>query len=742
MQILRSLNAMILATALLPFGAQAVNDYVLTISVQDSSDPGSPRPDLCSQGGAGCSLRSAILLANDQNRDGNRGKVLITLETDVMLTQANPKEDRGLDGDLDITGDIEINGNGYSVNAQGTDRVFHIHHSSKTVINDLEITGGSLMGINNNLGRLDTSINNAGGGIFIAEGGDLTLNNVILTVNSAPIGGAIASMGRLTIKGTGSDAFNRSRIHTNFALNPSELSEGVNFQVDTINPGQGGAIANFGGYLAIGSTRITNNAAGIGGAIYNTSAGLSFGQAILTDIIIDKNRSISHGAGIANQGPMNINQSAIIGNKVVLSIPEYEINIGSELYGDGGGIFNGGIANADISNTTISGNIARSGGGAYSSRNISFSNVTIYDNTAIPCQSCADTQSTIGGHQVAVYDSDLEIGSSGDPQVNFTNTVVASNPNDSRQSDAISKSCAGSTDFTLFITSQSNNFDDDGSCEFTSGTDIGGLTTVAGEIVSSNPLLAPLSATPEEYDQNISSGLTPAHKPDYFGEGDINNSPLVDKGNNNACSRWDQHFFEYKDTDTCDIGALETNPGRKIKGEAQYVDLKVDIVDSRDPVPPGSNQSDGQLQYTIGVTNLYQGPASLGTELRVYLPQDSSIIFAQTNRGDSIATDTINNIVVVSFERIDGLERVTTTITITPPKYETIIQAEAEVFPGPNEEDAFEANNKDVETTEVTSRASIGGDNWGGGGGGGPVNLFTLFALLGLLSLVRQTKQN
>ena len=726
MQILKSLNAILLATALLPFGAQAVDDYVLEITVGDSSDPASPQPSLCNSSPFQCTLRSAIQLANDQT-----GKVLISLATDVFLSNANPNENNGLDGDLDIkAADLVINGNSHTVHGVLSDRIFHIH-KSRTEINDLTIEGGSLMYVTNSIDQLDTSISNAGGGIFVSELGDLALNNVILTNNSAPIGGAIASQGRLQINGTGSNAFDSSLIHNNYALNPTELIPGVDFQSDRVNPGQGGAIANFGGYLAVAATRITNNSAGVGGAIYNTSAGRSFGQAVLSNVVIDKNKSISHGAGIANQGPMNINQSAIIANEVVRGMPDLDIaDLGTDLFGDGGGIFNGGIANIDISNTTISGNIARGGGGAYSSRNITFNNATIYNNTAIPCQTCLDTQSTIGGHQVAVFDSDLKAGSSGDPDLNFTNTVVASNP--SNQNTGID-SCAGSTNFTQFILSQSNNFDDDGSCEFTSGTDLGGLIDNGGTITSSDPLLSPLSSG-ADYDLDISSGLTPAHEPAYYGVGHADNSPLVDNGNDSACSQWDQRFRQY--IDVCDIGALESNPGPVIKDASQYVDLKVDITDSRDPVPPGSTQSDGQLQYTIGVTNLYQGPASLGAELHITLPQGSVFQFAETTRGDGIAYDAAAHSLIISLDRIDGLERITTTVTIIPPQYETTIQATVTIEPGPSQDDAFLANNTDVETTEVSTRASRDNDNWGGSGGGGSIHPLTLIILLTTVSFI------
>jgi CSLREA domain-containing protein len=137
---------------------------------------------------ADCSLREAIIAANN-----NPGVDTIIVPAGVyLLTIAGPHEDEAATGDLDITDDLILHGDGIDqtiIDGNQLDRILHIHDSN------VQISG---MTIRN--GDISAHTQAAGGGILV-DRGTLFLENVKVTANKAWRGGGIAVLdnGRLEL---------------------------------------------------------------------------------------------------------------------------------------------------------------------------------------------------------------------------------------------------------------------------------------------------------------------------------------------------------------------------------------------------------------------------------------------------------------------------------------------------------------------------------------------------------------
>jgi CSLREA domain-containing protein len=206
-----------------------------TFSVNSTMDTpdATPGDGLCetASGNGVCTLRAAI-----QETNALAGADAIKLQSGAtyVLTRAGD-DDIALNGDLDITDDVTIEGAGSattSINGGGLDRVFQIQNSKTVTFNNLTIRGGSAT---------------TGGGIY--NGGTLTLNDSTVRDNQARTnssGGGIANFsGALTI--------NSSAIVSNSA------------------PNFGGGLFNTaGGVVTISNSTFSGNSVGAdGGAIYS-----------------------------------------------------------------------------------------------------------------------------------------------------------------------------------------------------------------------------------------------------------------------------------------------------------------------------------------------------------------------------------------------------------------------------------------------------------------------------------------
>jgi hypothetical protein len=200
-----------------------------------------------------CSLRAAIQLAHVTPEPDNIGIDLNTQESDnvstIRLSIGGAGEDDGLTGDLDISTQINIAGEGNSGSDQAFihgkgDRIFDIHPGGivdlrrvtlvrgKTSKRDADPSGGCLRsagtftsgslflfscasagdggGMSVTGGSADIvnvifSTNKAtgeGGGLFVGPGGVATLDKVAFGRNGAADGGALATRGDLSMRNT------------------------------------------------------------------------------------------------------------------------------------------------------------------------------------------------------------------------------------------------------------------------------------------------------------------------------------------------------------------------------------------------------------------------------------------------------------------------------------------------------------------------------------------------------------
>ena len=130
-----------------------------------------PTPDGCNPGD--CSLREAILAANS-GLTAPVYKSIITFDVDGVFTLTRAgNDDTGSLGDLDITAEVILLGNGPDrtvIDGGGMDRIFHIVGGAGAVIQNVTLQNGQA--------------DSWGGGIY-NDGSRLTLNNSVVKDNAA-----------------------------------------------------------------------------------------------------------------------------------------------------------------------------------------------------------------------------------------------------------------------------------------------------------------------------------------------------------------------------------------------------------------------------------------------------------------------------------------------------------------------------------------------------------------------------
>ena len=206
------------------------------------------------------SLDFAIRFANLQNSN-----VVIRVTNDVCLEVDLPE----------INCNLTIEGNGYGISGRGSCRIFEIAGGNVT-INNMILTRGK-----------------AKHGGAIRNFGTLRLKNCTLMSNSADWnGGAIRNRGELSVinsrfdqnsSGPGGGAIhNKARaklVDCTFSKNSAEMG--------------GGAVANYEGILSVSnSTFIGNNGGWHGGAIYN------MGKLCMSNTTFTRNSALLGGGGL------------------------------------------------------------------------------------------------------------------------------------------------------------------------------------------------------------------------------------------------------------------------------------------------------------------------------------------------------------------------------------------------------------------------------------------------------------
>ena len=277
-----------------------------TVNTTADTVDANPGNGVCADGGGNCSLRAAVMETN-----ALAGADTITLPAGTYILSLAGSDDTANAGDLDITGDLIINGAGAAstiVDGNNIDRVFHLLSGVTVTINDSKITGGLSGG-------------NPGGGIYNAA--TLTVNNSVITNNSTisfQSGGGIANeFGTLTV-------------------NDSTIS---NNSSDNI----GGGIYNDSGMATINNSAIINNISNSGnggGGLYNSNSA----TMAVNNVTVSGNSAQNVGGGIFNSGPLTLKNSTVVSNT------SDSDNDGA---GDGGGILRN-AGTVTIQNTIIANN--------------------------------------------------------------------------------------------------------------------------------------------------------------------------------------------------------------------------------------------------------------------------------------------------------------------------------------------------------------------------------------------------
>jgi CSLREA domain-containing protein len=273
--------AALCVAALLPAEAGAATFIVnSTLDVQEAS-PGNGQCNPVGGVGATCTLRAAI---QEANALGGTHAIAVPSGT-YSITRTGTGEDAGSTGDFDITADITlVNGTNDPplVTAVGRDRVFDVHTGGSLTVHNLHVHGG----LANSPGNVH------GGGIRVAAGATLRLEEAIVSTNIGNIGGGIYSDGIVEI--IDSELFNNALLEDNVqaqfvdgtaVLNRGQLSiERSTFRDNGVVPGGENlaqaryVIASRVGFAASPSVTLTNS------TLANNTNGI-YSDAVPTEIV-------------------------------------------------------------------------------------------------------------------------------------------------------------------------------------------------------------------------------------------------------------------------------------------------------------------------------------------------------------------------------------------------------------------------------------------------------------------------
>ena len=340
-------------------------------------------------------LRGAIAVA-----EANGEADVITLQSGATYTLTDAE------GDLDITTEITIEGNGATIDASGLgDRAFHVLAGGDLTISDVTVTGGRP-------GDAPSAAGGGSGGAFL-NAGTLSISGSVLDDNSADrAGGAIeASAGStttlantdLTNNATGAAPGNGGGLHLTGAGTVSITGGTVSGNTAAA---EGGGLWNSGaGTMTVDGTTVTGNTASGatadqgGGGLFQEAGGgtLTVRNASITENVADG--AAGSGGGILNdQSAVTVQNSTISGNTSVRAGGGIEANVGTTNLsgvtldsnstggspGNGGGLHITGAGNAEITGSTVTGNTATlEGGGLWNgSGTMTVSTTEITGNTA------------------------------------------------------------------------------------------------------------------------------------------------------------------------------------------------------------------------------------------------------------------------------------------------------------------------------------------------------------------------
>ena len=290
---------------------------------------------------ADCSLREAIQSANTDTafggcNTGNGDDTIALPAGTYTLTRIGTDEDNNVTGDLDISSNIIIAGNGADltfINGNAIDRVLHTHDSNNLTINNTTIQNGHIGTLGDAFGS-----NSYGGGLYHESDGNLTLNRVAILNNFAGHrgggvdyrgnaivinstisgndggwgGGLVSTESNAVMTITNSIVSNNTAHERGGGLNIYDGTVHINrslFMSNTVDAGDGGGVANSGTLDIRNSTFSSNTASADGGGIYSSTpmiienSTISGNSAPVTaGIYTEANLTSSHNSIVYNNG--------------------------------------------------------------------------------------------------------------------------------------------------------------------------------------------------------------------------------------------------------------------------------------------------------------------------------------------------------------------------------------------------------------------------------------------------------
>lgn len=302
---------------------------------------------------ADCSLREAVAAAGAAAGDD-------VIEFSSLFSTVQTITLGGTDIIITSNGALLINGPGaalLTVSGNSQSRVFTNNTGSVATIRGIRVTGGT---------GASTVSTGRGGGVY-NSGGTLTLENMLITGNTAANGGGVNNAGTATLNVVDTEIFSNTVTGAgggmqNFSGNTTNIvrSSIYNNTCNTTSTGGGGIQAN--GTVNIVNSTFSGNTAtgGSGGAIFFNGTLMN-----ITNSTFSQNASTNNGAiHRTTTNLLNIRNSIVAGNNGTAASPDYTgaaVSLGNNIIGNVG-TSTGWIA-SDLQNTNpLLGPLADNGG--------------------------------------------------------------------------------------------------------------------------------------------------------------------------------------------------------------------------------------------------------------------------------------------------------------------------------------------------------------------------------------------
>ncbi|HVM15008.1 MAG TPA: hypothetical protein VM287_11875 [Egibacteraceae bacterium] len=297
----------------------------------------------CADASGQCSLRAAV-----QESNAASSPAVIKLDAKVyQLTIAGAGENEAARGDLDITGDVVVDGRGATIDAAGLDRAFDVQGGSLW-LQKVTLTGGA------------PSAGEGGGAV--RSTGTLSLKRVHLTANAVTgdgaSGGAVLNDGGV-LHAEHSEMRNNTAIRAGGAIEAVAGTTNLDRVVLAENhtgpaPGNGGGLhlTGAGAVTVTNSVVVRNTATAEGGGLWNSATGtMDVRHSRVNGNVASGGDADQGGGGLYNDGGL-----------LTVSGGQVKGNAADGAAGSGGGILNN-EGTLVVSSTVIAGNSAKRAGG-------------------------------------------------------------------------------------------------------------------------------------------------------------------------------------------------------------------------------------------------------------------------------------------------------------------------------------------------------------------------------------------